>query len=44
MSNKLTVGIIFGGRSVEHKISMLSASNIVENIDKERFDVKLIGI
>ena len=44
MSEKLTVGIIFGGRSVEHKISLLSASNIVENIDKGRFNVKLIGI
>jgi len=44
MSKKLTVGIIFGGRSVEHKISMLSAANIVENIDRERFELKLIGI
>ncbi|MFC2123463.1 D-alanine--D-alanine ligase family protein [Bacteroidota bacterium] len=44
MNKKLTVGIIFGGRSVEHKISMLSASNIVDNIDKERFEIKLIGI
>ena len=44
MSKKVTVGILFGGRSVEHKISLLSAANIIENIDRDRFDVKLIGI
>jgi D-alanine-D-alanine ligase len=44
MNEKLTVGIIFGGRSVEHKISLLSASNVVNNIDQERFEIILIGI
>jgi len=39
-----TVGLIFGGRSAEHEISLISARNILEAIDKDRFDVKLIGI
>ncbi|MGB7292594.1 MAG: D-alanine--D-alanine ligase family protein [Thermodesulfobacteriota bacterium] len=38
MSKKL-VGIVFGGRSVEHEISLLSARSIVKNIDSARFDI-----
>ena len=41
---KTRVGIIYGGRSVEHDISLISASNIVSNINTELFDVTLIGI
>ena len=44
MKQKIRVGIIFGGRSAEHKISLLSAKNIVEAIDPEKYDVTLIGI
>lgn len=42
--SKTSVGIIYGGRSVEHDISILSAKNIVGNIDQELFDITLIGI
>ncbi len=41
---KLRVGIIFGGRSSEHEISLRSARSIVQAIDRSRFDVTLLGI
>jgi len=41
---KLKVGILFGGRSPEHKISLLSASNVIERIDRSKFDVVLLPI
>jgi D-alanine-D-alanine ligase len=41
---KLRVGVIFGGRSAEHEISLLSARNVVEALDPEKYDVILIGI
>lgn len=42
--NKKKVGIIFGGKSAEHEVSLQSAKNIVDAIDKEKFDVVLLGI
>lgn len=42
--NKLRVGIIFGGKSSEHEVSLQSARNIVDAMDKQRFDVTLLGI
>ena len=44
MSTKLNILILYGGRSVEHEISIRSAKNVVENIDRDRFTVHLIGI
>ena len=41
---KTRVGIIFGGRSAEHEVSLQSAKNILDALDKQRFDVSLIGI
>ncbi|MFP1908967.1 D-alanine--D-alanine ligase [Lonsdalea quercina] len=41
---KIRVGVVFGGKSAEHEVSLLSAKNIVEAIDKDRFDVVLLGI
>ncbi|QOI10989.1 D-alanine--D-alanine ligase [Blochmannia endosymbiont of Colobopsis nipponica] len=41
---KLRVGIIFGGSSMEHEISILSAKNIVYFIDKKCFEVILLMI
>lgn len=41
---KTKVGIIFGGKSAEHEVSLQSAKNIVEAIDKTKYDVVLIGI
>jgi D-alanine-D-alanine ligase len=44
MTKKLRVGIIFGGRSGEHEVSLLSAASILQAIDREKFDVVPIGI
>ncbi|ARS52640.1 D-alanine--D-alanine ligase [Kushneria konosiri] len=41
---KIRVGVIFGGKSAEHEVSLQSARNIVDALDRERFDVTLIGI
>ena len=44
MSKKKKVVILFGGRSVEHGVSVNSARNIFENINKDRFEPLPIGI
>jgi len=41
---KLRVGVIFGGRSAEHEVSLQSAKNIVDALDRERFEPVLVGI
>lgn len=41
---KLRVGVVFGGKSAEHEVSLQSAKNIVDAMDKSRFDVVLLGI
>lgn len=44
MKKKLRLGILFGGRSGEHEVSLLSAASILQAIDKKRYDVVPIGI
>jgi D-alanine-D-alanine ligase len=44
MTKKLRVGILFGGRSGEHEVSLLSAASILNAIDRKKFDVVPIGI
>ena len=44
MAKKLRVGILFGGRSGEHEVSLLSAASILQAIDRNKFDVVPIGI
>jgi len=44
MGKKLRVGILFGGRSGEHEVSLLSAASILKAIDRSKFDVTPIGI
>jgi D-alanine-D-alanine ligase len=44
MAKKLRVGILFGGRSGEHEVSLLSAASILRAIDRRKFDVVPIGI
>ena len=41
---KLSVGILYGGKSVEHDISLLSAKNILQNIDVNKFEISLLAI
>ncbi|MGB6719763.1 MAG: D-alanine--D-alanine ligase A, partial [Terracidiphilus sp.] len=44
MAKKLRVGILFGGRSGEHEVSLLSAASVLNAIDRDKFDVIPIGI
>lgn len=44
MSKKIRVGIIFGGKSGEHEVSLASAQSVARAINKEKYDVVLIGI
>src|SRR5271165_1128737 len=41
---KLRVGVLFGGRSGEHEVSLLSAASVLNAIDKKKYDVVPIGI
>jgi D-alanine-D-alanine ligase len=41
---KVKVAVIFGGRSAEHEISLQSAKNIIESLDKNKYEPILIGI
>ena len=42
--NKISVAVLFGGCSSEHEISLISASTFIDNLDKDKYDVHLIGI
>src|SRR6266478_9716008 len=44
MARKIRVGILFGGRSAEHEVSLQSAKNIIDAIDSKKYEVVLIGI
>lgn len=44
MARKLSVGIVFGGRSSEHEISLRSAHSVIEAIDRKKYDVVPIAI
>lgn len=44
MANKLRVGVIFGGRSGEHEVSIRSARAVIESIDRKKHDVLPIAI
>ena len=41
---KLRVGVLFGGRSGEHEVSLLSAASVLDAIDKTKYEVVPIGI
>src|SRR5690348_2903371 len=44
MSKKIKVAILYGGRSVEHGVSVNSARNIFEHLDKNTYEAVPIGI
>ncbi|HQR32919.1 MAG TPA: D-alanine--D-alanine ligase [Blastocatellia bacterium] len=44
MANKLKVGVIFGGRSGEHEVSLRSAESIINALDRNKYDVVPIAI
>ena len=41
---KQTVAVLFGGQSSEHEVSCVSAVTVIENIDRDKYDVLLVGI
>jgi D-alanine-D-alanine ligase len=41
---KLRVGLLFGGRSVEHDVSIVSATSILAALDQDRYEVSLIAV
>ena len=43
-SKKLRVGVLFGGRSGEHEVSLLSAASVLKAIDRVKYEVVPIGI
>src|SRR3954470_5541310 len=42
--NKTRVIVLCGGRSAEHEISLLSARNVLQAIDRDRFEPVVVGI
>ena len=41
---KIRVGVLFGGRSAEHEVSLVSATSVIQNLDKSKYEVVPIGI
>ena len=41
---KIRIGIIFGGRSGEHEVSLASAASVIANLDRDKYEVVPIGI
>ena len=41
---KLKIGVLFGGKSAEHEVSLQSAKNVINSLDKNKYDVVPIGI
>jgi D-alanine-D-alanine ligase len=44
MAQKLTLCVLFGGQSSEHEISRISATSVIKNLNKEKYDIVTIGI
>jgi D-alanine-D-alanine ligase len=44
MKKKIRVGVIFGGKSTEHEVSLQSAKNVIDALDKDKYEPVLIGI
>ncbi len=44
MNHKISLGLLFGGKSAEHEVSLLSTRNIFKALDQNKYDVLLIGI
>lgn len=44
MKKKLRVGVLFGGRSGEHEVSLVSASSVLQGLDPKKYEVVPIGI
>lgn len=43
-TKKIRVAVLYGGRSGEHEVSIVSATNVIQNLDRSKFEVVPIGI
>ena len=43
-NKKIRLGVLFGGKSAEHEVSLISAKNVIEALDPQKYDIFLIGI
>src|ERR1700722_4278813 len=43
-SDKIRVAVLYGGRSGEHEVSLMSATNVIQHLDRSLYDVIPIGI
>ena len=41
--SKKKIAVLFGGQSSEHVVSCVSAANVIDQIDKEKYDLLLVG-
>lgn len=44
IKKKLKIGVLFGGKSAEHEVSLQSAKNVIDSLDKSKYEVIPIGI
>jgi D-alanine-D-alanine ligase len=44
LANKIRVGVIFGGRSGEHEVSVRSARSVIDAVDRERYEIIPVAI
>ena len=43
-NKKIKIGVLFGGKSAEHEVSLISAKNVINALDKKKYEVIPIGI
>ena len=43
-SGKMNVAVVFGGQSSEHEVSRVSVTMVLNNIDREKYNVYMTGI
>ena len=41
---RIRVGVLFGGRSGEHEVSLMSAKSVIKYLDKNKYEVVPLGI
>lgn len=44
MQKKINIGVLFGGKSGEHDVSLSSSYNVIKAINKDKYDITMIGI
>ena len=41
---KIRIGLVFGGRSGEHEVSIASAASVMANLDRDKYEIIPLGI